>query len=591
MNMNRFKVSGYLFVCFFCYFVFAALSLPINMEIDHHFNYDAADYIYQNGSIPVITLDEDRIYISPIGTTRSLRPPLTYLVAANVAKLFSFTNIEKAKLFRLGSCLLGALSLVFIFLCLGLLVNPWIAGSVSILTGLMPQFSYLASHSNDDIGAIFSTSFLFFTLAFYYQYKNRLASFILFSSSFGLVILSKFTAWLCLPIIFLYIAFISRFHLIKIYKFYPLFILLFILSGGWWLLFNMYHYGIDDPIAYDFAVKLQEHTSDIPPNQQGYRSQGIGLLQILGNHDEFLSQTFKSFIGYLYWLNYRISNLAYLFYGAIFSSGIVYYLSRFYQFSVHHNHLSRETKDRFFFETLLIIIIIWQFVFYLHHNLVRDIQPQGKYLLPTVIPYLILFCFALESILKKYDYMPLTARFGSKTNIVFCSIFIACLAVLLHLNTVKNYLIPIFKPTTYLTTLKQLKPLDLQSDIKISTTENVTVATSRNSWKLAFNKENASISLQASICELFSSNIVLTVSLEASSSGDFRIYLDENDVGKYRLRYWQPFNKGSSTLIYVIGSKDCSAAKFNITSKAKTLIINQIYMGELKISPYNKPMY
>ena len=157
------------------------------------------------------------------------------------------------------------------------LKNHWLALLGVFSIGLLPRFVMLASCNNDDIGAIFSVSLVISSLLYYQKHYARTKAYLAVPASLGLLMLSKFSAWLCLPIVGLYLLVTPFRNVLLSVKKLLLATLLFLVFGGWWLIFNAVNYGIDDPTGLGNARSIQETRVDLPANQRGYLTVGCLL--------------------------------------------------------------------------------------------------------------------------------------------------------------------------------------------------------------------------------------------------------------------------------------------------------------------------
>ena len=183
-----------------------------------------------------------------------------------------------------------ALAVLLSFIGLWLLFERyWLALAGSLLFGLLPQLAFIASYTNDDSGAIFSATALVFAMILVLRKGLSGRSSIVFGISTGLVLLSKFTAWLLLPLAagFLvpYLWRSRRFGA----NYMAAIAVAAVVGGGWWILFNIYNYGIDDPVLTQVSTRLSEQRAVLQDaGNRGYVSRGVGLSElILHNYKNF----------------------------------------------------------------------------------------------------------------------------------------------------------------------------------------------------------------------------------------------------------------------------------------------------------------
>ena len=306
-----------MFFAFLVYYLATAMALPYGAGPDYDAHFDGARFIYTEGRLAILPEDAPKLHITAYGSTRALRPPLSYLVAAGAARLLSWTEIELRILFRAGSALLCALTLGLIFAALHrYLNNRWLAVGGVLLIGLLPQFVFIASHLNDDSAAIFSVTFLIYCLIRLLREPVDLTLALLTGTAIGLVLLSKFTAWVFLPIAGLVLLLFARPSAGQ----WLLSIMLagvgIMLGGGWWIGFNIWHYGWNDPLLFNIGETISTQYLSVDPGHiRSFAKEGVSLADlILRNYDHFLDETLVASIGNLDWLRLRLGLPQYLLY-------------------------------------------------------------------------------------------------------------------------------------------------------------------------------------------------------------------------------------------------------------------------------------
>ena len=277
-------------IAFFTYYLTTAMALPYGAGPDYDAHFDGAQFIFSEGRLATLPEDASKLQFTAYGSTRALRPPLSYIVAAAGAQSLSWTGIELQMLFRAGSALLGALTLGLIFSALNRYFNNrWFALSGVLLVGLLPQFAFIASHLNDDSAAIFSVTFLIYCLIRLLHEPVSPGRALLTGLAIGLVILSKFTAWLFLPVAGLILALFARPLAGRWFISIGLLSVGIILGGGWWIGFNLWHYGWHDPLLFNIGNTISTQFIKIDPDQvRGFAAEGISFADlVLGDYKNF----------------------------------------------------------------------------------------------------------------------------------------------------------------------------------------------------------------------------------------------------------------------------------------------------------------
>lgn len=392
-NLSRRRFLGLtvtVWLSFVLFYLLNAATIPTRFSVDDHLNYAATLALAEQHRLPVIRVDtlenlSPRIQFSNVGATRSLRPPLTYIVSAALYEIAEPLVEQRAFRVRLGAVVLGAMTVGLIFASAFLISQHLrLALAAAVVIGVSPRFVILASTNNDDIGATFSVAALLFS-ALLVMYSNAgIRALFIFAVAFGLALQSKYTAWLCLPWFLLYITPAIWRHWRRVIRWIPAIAICVIVAGGWWPLWNMYHYGWSDPSGLHNAATIQMYLTDGAANQRGYWSHGVSLSDLLLNHQSFLSTSLASAVGYLDWIDVSPIIGVYWFYGLTFAGALA--------FSIYQVSHSRD-----WLVIIVVGLLLMLFGFYLHHNLLRDVQPDGRYLLPALLTLLVVFIAKLST--------------------------------------------------------------------------------------------------------------------------------------------------------------------------------------------------
>ncbi len=530
------------------YFGFTASHLPIGAGPDAYANYSAVSFYSKYKRLAVFPEDENTAEVdySPHGTTRLLRPPLSFLVSALLTPVSPLgekasRNVVGSKAWhkapRIGPVLLCALTVAFVYLGLyWYFGNAWYAVVGSALTGLLPQFTFIASHLNDDSSAIFSATMLFAALILIYQRRTKLSTIVFLGLSVGLVLVSKLSAWLVLPTAGL--AFLLFFRIEK-KRWLPcglILIAMTIIGGGWWPLFNMFHYGIDDFRARNIQREIAPRHKTLKPLQgRGFIAQGIGFYQLgIRNHDNFIGASIKSAIGNLGWLELRLSPVQYTPYYAVLILAVLYYLMRVLFVSVRCWTGMQEATDtrRFIFETLLVGAIVFQALAYTYRNVYQDIQVQGKYLLPIILPLLVLFLAATRVMSHTLATWLRAAGLRSITlpsHNIPQAVALLCLFTfgLVHLDGVLRRVLPYYWPPAYSLNTSDFEFLNLDQALWTELHKDISITIQDGAWHIQSAGEDPQLILPGDICNQYGKNFLVRVDL-VTDEGCYGSYVRNN---------------------------------------------------------------
>lgn len=440
-----------LFIGFFAYFSFTAYHLPSSAGPDEHFSRVATDFYHQHNRMATVAEDEDKMVFSKYGNTRLLRPPLGFYLPAIIAKVPGINQLPRAYAYRLANALFGAATVLACFVALLMYFRkPSYAVYGSLVVGLIPQFGFYSSYLNDDSAALFAAALL--TLAMVNIVRNGVStkSCIFFTAAVGLTVLTKQTAWIYIGgAILFYLIFILRFNQQFVVQ-HVWMLAAFIVAGGWWFLFNMYHYGLGEFMLSGTGRALVEKYATYQLDDFGFKAKHnleMRHLLILNRFD-FIGASYKAFIGHLDWLRLRVGSLQYSFYlwvvVAVAVNAILLSIQTAKVFLLKQQQLTKFERQQALFEWVLYVAVLIQILLYTWHNVYRDIQVQGKYLMPVLLPLMILALSGVQRVLtivkNKVD-----CQFSPKVTFLILLI-IFTLPIIVHLDALIDHVIPFYWP-------------------------------------------------------------------------------------------------------------------------------------------------
>jgi len=438
--LGTWLLSGLVFLVFFAYYSIGAHYLPSKAGPDYGGSRAAADFYLNEGRLATVPRDEPMMTFSIYGNSRLLRPPMGFAAAAVVAKMNGITVESGSKRFyfyRLANATFGALTLALVFATLMLLFNSsYVATLGVLLTGLLPQFAFTSMYLNDDSVAILAVSFIVLVMTWIVKSGLSTRNAIGFALAIGFTVLTKKSAWVFLPIaVLFYLVFVLRFnrHFLRNHLWM---IFAFIIAGGWWLAFNMFHYGWDDPFLSRVGIEITARYSKIDLNEYGFKAEGVYIKELLfDSYKNFVPATYMAVVGHLDWLKLRLGSIQYGFY-LFLVFGVVANVA----FLISETILTKFKSRQVQFEWLLYIAIALQILAYAWANVYRDIQIQGKYLLPVILPMLIL---GLSFYVKLID-SPDGRRRSFSGAILMLLVLLA--PIFVHLDAIIGHVIPFYWP-------------------------------------------------------------------------------------------------------------------------------------------------
>lgn len=594
-----FLLSVSIFVLFFSFFFITSNILPHGAGPDWKSNTDVTKFIYENDRLAVLPDDEKDLHFTVYGGTRALRPPLSYIVSAVAAKALAFTNLDSYVLFRKGSALLCALALALTFYALSIYFNSYTIGILgSTILGLMPQFTFIASYNNDDSGAIFSATLMIAVLVRIYRYGASNTNAILIGLAGGLVVLSKMTAWLLMPSVILFLIIFFRSPVRPMLRYIAIAGVVFILAGGWWFAFNTYHYGINDPLLKKITTTVIEQHRRLPPGSGvGFAAQGVGFYELLAeNYKNFLGETAKATIGNLDWLKLKVGPLQYTVYLGIFFFALFYYffsLSAYLIKRCRNVTINDERTRQLIFESLLLLMIVFQITMYTWTNINNDIQIQGKYIIPIFLAILLLFfsgIYRLPGLIAVSIRKLSESGFPVNTsNTGRFGVFLASLmfVVYVHWDAWQNYVIPFYQPPAYDIKLGEFHSIPLNLDLN-QRADSLDIRETNGGIEYISTGKDPKVIFKKDICQKISTTSMLFLEFYAKNAGTLQFFIDEGGGFSANISSTAAYKQGDNTLLLPISANKCQHLRFDPFIENGTFILKKFKIAPMTIVPRRK---
>lgn len=587
-------LSAVIFLISFLYFYQTSQLLPIGAAPDYLAHDDAVDFIYRNSRLAVLPADQDALHYTMYGSTRTLRPPLTYIVSAAVAKFTPWLEENLRLAYRKGSVLLCALTVTLIFYSLRMFFDSTGIGlSAALLIALMPQFTFIASYNNDDSGAIFSTTLMFAVLLSIYKHGPSLLRAMLFGLGCGLLILAKPTAWLLFPTVILFALVFIRLPMTRLAPYVAAMMITAVIAGGWWLAFNVYHYGVGDPFARKIALTHAEQHSRLKPNAvRSYADEGVSYYKlIIRNHNNFWGATARSAIGKLDWLRLGVGNFAYALYLTIFFVGLLYYpLRAIAQGLQNRAHGAGDIVDKrqFALEFVMVFAIVFQIAMYVWRNMSTEIQLQGKYIIPISFAVLFLFFAAMQKLANKVTYV-LNERGVHSIPITDINgvglLLLIGLVIAAHINAWMNHVIPFYRPPLQDFSISSFRALNISDTGVIQIDDVNRLDIHAGTLAIEVSGRDPRLVLDPMYCDLLQGNVLLRTVIESDEPGLFQVFVDQgkgfNEGDSYHARY----DKGTTEIHMAMANEHCRQVRLDPGTRPGRVTLKAISVARVRIRP------
>lgn len=438
---------------YFGLYIIIALSLlirqPFGSPPDEADRLLIPKYIMENNSLP--NGYDESIRIRSYGFSYAFQPILPYIIQGYAMRLEGmFVGTWPAMFYAARSVnfLFGLIMAVFVLL----LGRQWFhdrrfAWFFSFLVTFMPQAIFMHTYVNTDSCCLMSTAIMLYGLTRGLKEGFSWSSSVIMSVGIILCALSYYNAYgYILSCILLFIAcFLTRregkLHFEgKRFLQMGCFISVLVLLGiSWWF--------IRSAILYDgdfLGLRARDHCAslyaipEVNPNTRiTWRNQGYTVLQML-RQTNFWALSRMSFIGMFGSMSISTSVWVYRFYRVLFAGGVI--LSFF--IPLKYTNLKEKLFPKrkileIFFHANMTFCMLMPLLLSIWYSYATDFQPQGRYLLPSLVPLGYYCVRGLEKLMG----MKILEKIGSKWKrlsmlpiqtvcvTVFIVLIIACILV------------------------------------------------------------------------------------------------------------------------------------------------------------------
>lgn len=412
----------------FLIFLMISVVIPFKNAPDENYRLSIAQFIYKYKELPLGTDPEVRI--PGYGGSYAFSPMLAYLFSSFWMSCMSFFSTNEQMLLfaaRFANVIFSTITIIYIIKIAIKLFHSETKWIFIILCSTLPCFLFVSSYVNCDALAVTSIAIIIYAWIIgmnTFWNRSSVVNLIVglslcllsYQNAYGYVFLSL--------VLFIYEIYRHKKtnKLSMILKKGAIIAVSVTILGGWTFLRNYQLYD-GDFIGINANTNLAEKyaTDKFRPSTKITMSDYASLKVMLVDN-KWMSTSYKSFIGIFGYMNVPLNYRIYIFYNIIFSSGIICLILSYKKFF----KINPDKRVFFVFLMAAIAIVIAMSIIYSYFF---DFQPQGRYLLPALIPLMILISKGFENVL-------LTWLNKYKQKIVFLFYYIIMLSTLyILLNT------------------------------------------------------------------------------------------------------------------------------------------------------------
>lgn len=402
-------------------FITLAIVIPYNNAPDEEARYLIPQYIYKHMQLPLGT--DAAVRIPMWGISYAFSPMLSYIVSSVFMKIASFFITSFGILLfsaRLASVIFSTFTVYFTIQIAKVLFRDKMKWIFICLVSTLPCFTFISSYVNTDALALLSTAIIIYSWLLGFEKDWDRSSLILLIIGLCLCAMSYQNAYgfLLTTIILYVIVLINKIRNKDNIKFFIkkgiiAFFITFLLGGS----FYIRNYFVYDGDITGTAIQqeMAEHYADSslkPSNKKSLKDQKTSSSVMLYNLKWF-DTAYKSFIGIFGYLNVSLPNALYNFYSAVFGIGLIGFLA-YLKKAVKKLKFSEKVIYALFFINIIIAISL-----NLYYSYTIDFQPQGRYSLALLIPFMYFVSLGIKNVISNLIKPKYQTLFISIFSIIF----------------------------------------------------------------------------------------------------------------------------------------------------------------------------
>ena len=377
---------------------------PVDAGPDEKMKMDICKYIAKYNTLP--HGGDEAVRDATWGISYGFTPILSYMAGSIFLKV---TNICTQNIHiqyisvRLISVICYCIMAVFI-IKIGekLFKNIYYKWIFIMLTTIMPQVIFLASYINNDSLALMSISIIIYSWIIGKENNWNYKSLICLAIGIGLCALSYYNAYgYILTSIFLFIAdFVAKKDIMNLLKKGLIISCIVLTICGWWFVRSYIIYNGDFlglHITDEYAEKYAKEGFK-PSDRETPDNKKLSLVNMLIS-EKWLKETIKSFIGTFGGMSIILPIYCYIIYFVIIGTGGLGYIASFYKLK----RFKEMEKGRLLLEIIFVLNIIIPILLSLYYSYYSDFQPQGRYIMPILIPLMYFVTTGLKNAIEKLN--------------------------------------------------------------------------------------------------------------------------------------------------------------------------------------------
>ena len=402
---NKKIIMAIFLIGLFGYYLIWTISQPYNSCPDEKMKWDICKYIAEHNSIP--DGRDESIRDSAWGISYAFQPILTYMICAVFVKIASIFTTQQFALVvaaRLVSTISMTLTIYFVIkIANKLFKDKGIYKYLFIVfIAFQPITAFLASYINNDSTAILAISMIIYLWILGLESNWKIKHCILLGGAVGFCALTYYNAYgyiLCSVLICLSSAVLNKMGAKEIAKKALIVASVAFAVAGWWFVRNAIIYdgdilGTKTQNEYGDKYALEQYKPSVRKTPENSNESIWHML----DEDAWANTTAKSFVGIFGYHSILMSNKIYYSYLGLWLIGGLGCLLKFKDLFIY----KKEEKSKYILNYIFVIAIIIPILLSIIYSYTSDFQPQGRYIMGIIIPFVYFVVNGIQTMLEKF---------------------------------------------------------------------------------------------------------------------------------------------------------------------------------------------
>ena len=436
---NKKIVMAIFLIGLFCYYLIWTVSQPYNSCPDEKMKWDICKYIAEHNSIP--DGRDESIRDSIWGISYAFQPILTYMICAVFVKIASIFTTQQFALV-VAARLVSTISMTFTIYFVIKIANKLFKDKgiykylFIVFIAFQPITAFLASYINNDSTAILAISMIIYLWILGLESNWKTKHCILLGGAVGFCALTYYNAYgyiLCSVLICLGSAVLNKMDVKEIAKKALIVSSVAFAVAGWWFVRNAIIYdgdilGTKTQNEYGDKYALEQYKPSVRKTPENSNESIWHML----NEDAWANTTAKSFVGIFGYHSILMSNKIYYSYLSLWLIGGLGCLLKFKDLFIY----KKEEKSKYILNYIFVIAIIIPILLSIIYSYTSDFQPQGRYIMGIIIPFMYFVVNGIQTMLEKF------IKSEKIRNIIIIMIMLLIIAI--SFKAIFSYVIPAY---------------------------------------------------------------------------------------------------------------------------------------------------